>query len=317
MAMNTHILGLTGLVAMATVACSAEMGAEEKADVGVLQMELSSTVGARVYTLENANFRVQGNGVDLWLNGNDVDVIQQDLAPGDYTITLQDFWRIDRTDGGITEEVPAVLTSPNPVAFTITESEITPVVYSFEAGDGVISFGNGQLQVSVDITENNGNVACVAKSPWNLLSNPGFDGSTGWDLVGGASYEPSEDVESCSGSGSVLIDALTERVEQCLPATANQNYYFGFRFKASGGPSSAGTAICNLFFYDSPGCSGTSIGSGAANASHNSNNWIQGSDTAQSPASTGWMRFNCVGPGTAGYYDQLYLSTTSPGVPAF
>lgn len=162
--MKTFELGCTGLVAIFVLACSAESGSDEKAEVGVLQMELSSTVGDRVYELLDANFLVQGNGSDLLLSGDDVELIEQDLAPGDYTVTLEDSWRIERTANGVTEAVPAVLTSENPVTFTIEEGAITPVVYVFEAGDGVITFGNGRLQLGVQIIENNGNGASCASS---------------------------------------------------------------------------------------------------------------------------------------------------------
>lgn len=127
-------------------------------NVGTMELALSSTLGDTVYVLQNANFVVQGNGVYLTLNGNDVELIQEDLAPGDYTVTLQDYWRIDRInpDGTTDQEVPSRLISDNPVPFTITENTVMPIVYVFEAGDGVIPFGNGRLQLGVDIVENNG-----------------------------------------------------------------------------------------------------------------------------------------------------------------
>lgn len=180
------------------------------------------------------------------------------------------------------------------------------------AAGNTVSCGNNKY------CDGSGGCACRTKSSWNLLSNPGFNGSANsWTLVGGASYQ-TEDVDSCNGSGSALIAGLAHRVEQCVPALPSTDYFFGFRFKASGGADSVGTAICNIFFLTSgTPCDGGYDGSGSASQAYNTNTWIQGSTMVTTQSNTATIRVNCVGAAAAGYYDQLYLSRTSPGVPAF
>src|SRR5690606_35890067 len=119
------------------------------------------------------------------------------------------------------------------------------------------------------------------------------------------------------GSGSVLIDALLSTFSQCVPGTGNTAYYFGYRFKASGGPDAAGTATCHASFVLSGDPCDESTGGDTAAQQYNTDTWIQGSGSATSPSGTAMVRIGCAGAAAAGYYDQLYLSTTSPGTPAF
>jgi len=169
--------------------------------------------------------------------------------------------------------------------------------------------------------DGNGSCKCRTPSSWNLLQNPGFDGSaSGWTLNGGASYQANVDVDSCSGSGSVSLQALGATVTRCMGAKENQTYYFGYRFKAAGGASSSGTAYCYIAFLPAGNtCSiSESIGSGGdAPQNYNNDNWIQGSGSATSPPNTTHLLFTCSCPASQGYHDQFYLSTSSPGVPAF
>lgn len=145
--------------------------------------------------------------------------------------------------------------------------------------------------------------------------NPGFDGSaSSWS---GGTYSTT-DVDSCSGSGSLHLNALSS-FKQCVPGQPNRSYYFGFRFKASGGASTSGTAQCYIQFLPAGNtCSvGESIGGATASQAYNNDNWIAGSATANSPTGTTTVLFACSTPAAVGYHDQLYLSTSSPGVPAF
>lgn len=123
---------------------------------GTMQMELTRTVNGTLYELQYASFTIAGNGESFDVSGDNQAILQLDLDPGEYTITLQDGWQIIRVPaGGVAEPVAAVLTSDNPVSFTIVQNAETPVGFSFTAGDNVIPFGQGRLKVSIDITEDN------------------------------------------------------------------------------------------------------------------------------------------------------------------
>jgi len=185
--------------------------------------------------------------------------------------------------------------------------------------------GGSKASISLSCGNNkfcdgNGACKCRTQSSWNLLTNPGFDSNASpWTLKGGATYVPSVDVDSCSGSGSVSLQVLGAVVTRCIEVKANQTYYFGYRFKAAGGPSSSGTAYCYIAFLPAGNtCSiSESVGGADAAQNYNNDNWIQGSASATSDANTTHVLFTCSSPASSGYHDQFYLSTSSPGVPAF
>jgi hypothetical protein len=142
-------------------------------------------------------------------------------------------------------------------------------------------------------------------------------------MEGNAPYNAANDVDSCMGSGSGEVAALAHRVTQCIPIPApyagtTQTFYFGYRFKASGGSTSAGTAICYLNFYNGTCATGVGVGAGGtADQAFQGNNWIQAGSSATSTTDATHLYVNCVGPAASGYYDQVYVSASTPGVPAF
>jgi hypothetical protein len=163
-----------------------------------------------------------------------------------------------------------------------------------------------------------GGCGCRTPSPGNLLENPGFDGSASdWTLQGAVTYVADEDADGCEGSGSVLVDSLYEMPIQCLSGEELTEYHYGFRFRSSSAAGYGGTAICNIFFFDTDDCEGTYIGSGNAVAEYTTNNWVSGQVVVDSPEDTQSIRVNCVAAAAAGYYDQLYLSLDSLGAAPF
>jgi len=160
---------------------------------------------------------------------------------------------------------------------------------------------------------------CRTQSPTNLLNNPGFNGgSNGWILTGGATYSD-VDVDSCSGSGSILLEALGAVFKQCVPVSPSTTYYFAMRFKASSGPTSVGTAVCYVEFLPQGSACEVAGSSGGINLSpsYNNDTWLQASGAGTSSSDTGLALVACSSPAGNGYYDQLYLSASSPSVPAF
>lgn len=167
--------------------------------------------------------------------------------------------------------------------------------------------------------DGNGACKCRTQSSWNLLKNPGFDGGTGnWTLNGGAMYATT-DVDSCTGSGSVTLGALGATFDQCVPVQPSTLYYFGFRFKASGGPTSSGTATCSLLFLPSGNTCSFSESTSSVDIfqSYNNDNWIQGASSGSSESTTTHAIVHCSSPASNGFHDQFYLSASTPGVPAF
>ena len=164
--------------------------------------------------------------------------------------------------------------------------------------------------------DGNGACKCRTQSSWNVLKNPGFDGSTSQWTTSKSAYS-SVDVDSCSGSGSVLIPGQGS-IYQCLPAKANQTYYIGYRFKgATTGWS--GTAHCYVAFLPAGNtCSiGDATSSFDADTDYSNNDWVNGfaAGTADSTAKN--LLFVCSMVFDNGYYDQLTLSTSLPSAPGF
>jgi hypothetical protein len=164
---------------------------------------------------------------------------------------------------------------------------------------------------------------CRTQSSWNLLSNPGFnDSSSPWVLNGtsGVSYK-TDDVDACSGSGSILIEALLSTFGQCqqLPQsqTGRRTFYFGYRFKPNSG---GGQVACTFYFLPSTAnCNqfdGTS--SYILPLEVSGSIWHSASGSGLSDTNTTHAYVHCAGPGGSGYFDQFYLSTTAPpSMPAF
>lgn len=213
---------------------------------------------------------------------------------------------------------------PSPVLKTGSCDDSNPCTLSESCQSNGSCGGGSKASITTSCGNNkycdgNGGCKCRTQSTWNLLTNPGFDGSaSSWKLNGGASYVTA-DVDSCSGSGSIALLQLGANITQCVPAKANQTYYFGYRFKDSGGASAAGTATADISFLPAGNTCGISESTGGSTAaqSYNNNNWIQGSGSATSGSNTTHILFHISSPASNGYYDQVYLSTSSPGLPAF
>jgi hypothetical protein len=124
---------------------------------GIMKMELTHVVDGTLYELRFSQFVVQSDSQYIVLSGDNLDVLEYDLEPGDYTVELQPGWQIFReADSGIMEPVDAVLSSENPVAFTIEQNVVTPVGFTFTVGEDAIPFGKGRLRLGIDIIVGNG-----------------------------------------------------------------------------------------------------------------------------------------------------------------
>jgi hypothetical protein len=62
---------------------------------------------------------------------------------------------------------------------------------------------------------------------------------------------------------------------------------------------------------------GEQTASDTASYSFNKNNWVTASAIVTAPAGTRNIIFNCSAPAASGYFDQLYLSESSPSSPPF
>jgi hypothetical protein len=213
---------------------------------------------------------------------------------------------------------------PAPVVKSGSCQDNNPCVLNESCQSNGSCGGGSKASISTSCGNNkfcdgNGACKCRTQSPGNLLSNPGLHSSAAsWLLAGGATYE-TVDVDNCSGSGSIGLIALAATLSQCVSVQPNTTYHLAYRFKASGGADSAGTVVCSvLSFWSGNDCIfGQHASSTEFNQEYTTNSWIQHSGTMTTSALTTQAMIHCSAPASAGYHDQFYFGTTSPGVPAF
>jgi len=116
------------------------------------------------------------------------------------------------------------------------------------------------------------------------------------------------------GSGSLRLGSPGATFSQCVSVPGNNHYYFGYRFKGSGGGS--GTAACEVNFYAN-GCSGELLTNEQIYQTFSGSSWVQASTLGLiAPEGTTHIKILCI-PISLGYFDQLYLSLSDPDVPKF
>jgi len=101
-------------------------------------------------------------------------------------------------------------------------------------------------------------------------------------------------------------------MSQCLSnVTVGTKYYMAFRFQGWD-TSQSHLGYCVVNFYGAANCNGSNlISSFDASATSNGAWATTVSNNAQAPVGTVSMAFACSGSVGHGYYDQLYLGTSS------
>jgi len=152
---------------------------------------------------------------------------------------------------------------------------------------------------------------CRQKDASNLLTNPGFDGAvTSWSGGTFANFS-STDVDNCGGSGSFAMDYLQEMSQCVSTVTVGTKYYMRFRFKGWDTTSSH-LGYCVVNFYGAPNCDGNAFISSFDASATSNGPWVAtASNNASAPTGTVSMVFACSGSVGHGFYDQVYLGTSS------
>ena len=101
-----------------------------------------------------------GSFSDTFSLDGDTTSVAFDVPVGDVEATLihpagyTDHWPLEKLlPGGGTDPVTGQLATPMPMTFTVLEDETTHVVISFRVAGGIITFAEGSVEVSVDVTE--------------------------------------------------------------------------------------------------------------------------------------------------------------------
>ncbi|WP_438016801.1 hypothetical protein WMF18_39380 [Sorangium sp. So ce315] len=151
-------LGFAAFLAAAPLlpACTSGTGAAEEAELtGRASMSLVTQTNGRVYRLSNAVFSIEGP-IFTYLSSSDdpgETALTAALPVGDYTSFLRPDWVLERDDGGTFVPVQATLASANPALFTIDAGATTALVYQFQTDGTIITIGDGQLDVTIEVAE--------------------------------------------------------------------------------------------------------------------------------------------------------------------
>ena len=135
-------------------ACASEPAVEESA-LGTVSLALTSTGANGVtYRLRGTEAVLSGATyavIDLDAAYVDVPVIDVRIAEGDYELGLKDGWFLERNAGHGYQVVEAQLVSPNPQFFSVKHEQITAIALNFQAGTDAITFGSGDLEVTIGV----------------------------------------------------------------------------------------------------------------------------------------------------------------------
>jgi hypothetical protein len=125
-------------------------GAPPETEFGQVEMALNGSSRGTDFELVDAVFDIAGvTTTTLRTDGSDT--LSANLPVGDYSATLRDGWRLLEVVDGASTEVGAVLSSDNPAPFAIASGATTEVRFTFETGDGAVSFGEGTIELGIDV----------------------------------------------------------------------------------------------------------------------------------------------------------------------
>lgn len=117
--------------------CASEVPEES---VGRIGLRLTAETNGVLYRLRGATFRVTGPETLSLTTEDDpgAATISAELAPGDYTITLEDGWYLERSMSAGFELVDAELISENPLSIVIQSSHVSNAAFRFFAEGEVV-----------------------------------------------------------------------------------------------------------------------------------------------------------------------------------
>jgi hypothetical protein len=119
-------------------------------DFGTVELALNGSSRGSDYELSDAVFDIDGVTATT-LDADGSETLSANLPVGDYTATLRDGWRLLEVADGTTAEISATLSTDNPAPFSIASGLTTQVRFGFETGEGAVSFGEGTLELGIDV----------------------------------------------------------------------------------------------------------------------------------------------------------------------
>ena len=233
-------LALLAALALSVAAggCSSASDAGRETATGKVSMQLTGQTNGNSYRLRNARFDVAGPQSITLDSESDLTAatLNATLSTGNYTITLEPGWSLERNDMGTFEVVNATLASMNPQSFQILGGGTTNVAFQFSTDGTLVTIGTGQLSVSIGITETGmsggggmggGGGSCTIAPQSGCAANQAcyYNGSMGLQgscapagtvAPGGACVA----VTDCAGGGICAVTDPTMQGGTCLATCA-------------------------------------------------------------------------------------------------
>ena len=142
------VLGF-GAVAFTLPACSSDDAATEARAAGSIDLALTGVSGSgQTYRLRQGEIAITGTSTAAVSTEDHLDEsrVSLELPAGGYLAALAEGWHLERLGAdGTWSEIRAVLTSVNPLPFTVVDQGVTDVTLTFRAGDEVVELGNGRI----------------------------------------------------------------------------------------------------------------------------------------------------------------------------
>jgi hypothetical protein len=160
--MVRQLLGVA-LFALIAGACSSspldtnEQGSAE-AEVGSVNLPLTTKVGDTTYRLNKARFTIIGPALSLprvVTPPADEPVHNEPLPVGSYSIQLEKGWVLEMLAPGAKAfvAVPAQLVTPNPLDFTVGTTGPADAFFGFATVSGDVTLGNGSANIRIGVQD--------------------------------------------------------------------------------------------------------------------------------------------------------------------
>jgi hypothetical protein len=179
-------------------------------------MGLSATANGHTFRLRHATFQITGPITTVLDSETDPDAeaLVAVLDVGSYSAELRAGWTLERIDPAGPVQVNATLTSPNPVAFDITNGAVTSISFSFATDGQLVNVGQGSVAVSVNVTENGngrGQLTVLAGVPGGSGSGDGVGPTARFSFPAGVALD---------GAGNLFVaDHFNHTVRKVVLAT--------------------------------------------------------------------------------------------------
>jgi hypothetical protein len=159
------LLGLLGLCGLGCV------GQGPGPDVGSLSLALQQTAqSGEVYRLHGATLSIAGTEQHTLTPDPDETTLAVELLVGDYTLTLEPDYALQRRDGDTWVDVAATLLSDNPQSFAIAGGETTSLALRFALeGEPDVELSAGELAVTLEVEEQTPSGECAPRLVINEL----------------------------------------------------------------------------------------------------------------------------------------------------